>query len=157
MENRPTTNDDTEILELLNNLMHGLKYQLQQAFNQEQDGLTLLEARALRYLARNPESTQAELVQNFGRDKAQIARLISQLLERGLLQRQPDALDRRCHRLQLTEAGHALQQQVHRHRAALAARMLEGFEATEREVLVQMFARLQANLGETVVAQNLDG
>src|SRR5580658_6269502 len=68
-------------------------------------------ARAL-VAAEEPMRTQAALAQAIGADKSRIISDLDELQERGLIQRQPDAADRRVHLLSLTPAGSQVRQFV---------------------------------------------
>ncbi|MGH3255401.1 MAG: MarR family winged helix-turn-helix transcriptional regulator [Streptosporangiaceae bacterium] len=63
-------------------------------------------------LAEQPVRTQAALAQAIGADKSRIIADLDELQERGLIQRQPDAADRRVHLLSLTPAGSQVRQSV---------------------------------------------
>jgi DNA-binding MarR family transcriptional regulator len=137
---------DQEVLDLLNAVIHGVKAHMQRVLREDSDPITPMEMRALNWFARHPGSTQGELVQHSGRDKAQIARTISQLLEREMLARTEDEADRRCHRLSLTERGASVHKKVQKHRRQLDARLVQGFAAGERAQAVALLQRMQDNL-----------
>jgi len=63
-------------------------------------------------LAEQPVRTQAALAQAIGADKSRIIADLDELQERGLIQRRPDAADRRVHLLSLTSAGSQVRQSV---------------------------------------------
>jgi len=63
-------------------------------------------------LAEQPVRTQAALAQAIGADKSRIISDLDELQQRGLIQRQPDAADRRVHLLSLTPAGDRLRQAI---------------------------------------------
>ncbi|MEC5397457.1 MarR family winged helix-turn-helix transcriptional regulator [Uliginosibacterium sp. H1] len=138
---------DEEMLEHLHALMHLFKAQARDALAADGSGLGPMEARALGYIARHPGSTQQDLVEHSGRDKAQIARLVSQLDERGLVERRADENDRRCQLLQLTPAGQALQRRQRQKRRQLLERMLADFDEGERASLGTLLARMRHNAG----------
>src|ERR1700733_15086483 len=56
-------------------------------------------------LAEQPVRTQAALAQAISADKSRIISDLDELQQRGLIQRQPDAADRRVHLLSLTTDG----------------------------------------------------
>jgi DNA-binding MarR family transcriptional regulator len=91
-------------------------------------------------------ATQANALAQSGRDKAQVARLIRGLRERGLLDARADELDRRSTRLSLTEKGQALHAALHRHSGQLAAAALAGLSEEEQTLLLGLLARVRANL-----------
>lgn len=108
--------------------------------------LAHMETKALGYFARHPGATQRELVAHSGRDKAQVARLIGSLRERGLLDGEADPDDRRSTRLRLSSQGQAVYAALHRHDGVLAEAALAGFDATERATLLALLDRVRANL-----------
>ena len=59
-------------------------------------------------LAEQPVRTQAALAQAISADKSRIIGVLDDLQQRGLIQRRPDAADRRVHLLSLTPAGDRL-------------------------------------------------
>jgi len=63
-------------------------------------------------LAEQPVRTQAALAQAIGADKSRIISDLDELQQRGLIQRQPDAADRRVHLLSLTPEGSRVRQSV---------------------------------------------
>lgn len=144
--NRKVGADETAVLELVHQVMHAFRSQQYRALDDPEHGITHMEAKVLGFFARRPGATQRELAEHSGRDKAQIARLIKGLRERGLLDGEPDAEDRRNLRLQLTEAGRAIQRMLQHGGRKLEARALAGFSEAERRQLAAMLARLQANL-----------
>lgn len=127
--------------------MHQFRSQLFQALRQGQHELTHMESKVLGFYARRPGATQSDLVQHTGRDKAQLARLIKGLRERGLLQGQADAADRRNVRLQLTAEGQAIQRALRQQAKALEAQAVAGLAPEERTQLLALLRRVQDNLG----------
>ncbi|UXI66483.1 MarR family winged helix-turn-helix transcriptional regulator [Tahibacter amnicola] len=135
-----------DVLELLHSLFHAIKARHAQVLRDEEDGLAPMEARALNFVARNPGCTAADIAQKSGRDKAQVARLIKTLTERGLLTRQTDDADRRSQRLALTVAGRALQKKVQGHRRRLAADLVADLSPAEQDRLASYLTRLNARM-----------
>ncbi|HYD80685.1 MAG TPA: MarR family transcriptional regulator [Paucimonas sp.] len=141
------SHQDEDVLDLLNALIFALKANLQSSLRDDGAELTAMEARALNFVARNPDSSQADLVQHSGRDKAQITRVIKQLEERGLLRRTARPDDRRSLRLSLTDEGRTAQKRVQQHRKRLAKSLMAGFDAGEREQAIRLLERLRSNVG----------
>ncbi|WP_235580981.1 MarR family winged helix-turn-helix transcriptional regulator [Pseudorhodoferax sp. Leaf265] len=127
--------------------MHQFRSQLFQALRQGQHELTHMESKVLGFYAHRPGATQSDLVQHTGRDKAQLARLIKGLRERGLLHGEPDAADRRNVRLQLTAEGQAIQRALRGQAKALEAQAVVGLAEEERAQLLALLRRVQDNLG----------
>lgn len=137
---------DDEVLERVHQVMHQFRSRLFQALRQGQHELTHMESKVLGFFARRPGATQSDLVQHTGRDKAQLARLIKGLRERGLLQGEADAADRRNVRLQPTAEGLAIQRALREQADALEKRAVEGLSEDEKARLIALLQRVQDNL-----------
>lgn len=81
-----------------------------------------------------------------GRDKAQLARLIKSLRERGLLIGDADENDRRNIRLRLSDAGQAVQHALHQRARRLGAQAVAGLSGEEHRQLIALLERVQRNL-----------
>lgn len=143
-----TRHANTEVLDRLHGLMHGLRRHLQDAARQDGEGLGPMEARCLAYFMRHDGATQSDLVQHSGRDKAQIARIVKALHERGLLQSRPDPDDGRSQRVGVTAEGMALQRKMQQHRVRFEKTMMTGLSESDRTTLLTLLDRLQDNVGE---------
>ncbi|WP_439607740.1 MarR family winged helix-turn-helix transcriptional regulator [Hydrogenophaga sp.] len=141
-----TRHANTEVLDRLHTLMHGLRRHLQEAVREDGEGLGPMEARCLGYFMRHEGATQSDLVQHAGRDKAQIARIVKALHERGLLQSTPDPDDGRCQRVTLTEQGRSMQRTMQLRRQRFERAMLAGFSDGERAQLQAQLDRMLTNL-----------
>ncbi len=141
-----TTKPQDDVTDHLLALMHLFRSSLRQSLAESPDGIGPMEARVLGFFARNPRSTQSDLVEHSGRDKAQIARLVKPLVERGLLVSTPDANDRRATRLDLTASGRATQRRLQQHQQRLAARLTADFSAEERAQVKCLLERMRNNI-----------
>ncbi len=140
---RPPSDD---VLDLVHTLMHRYRALRQRSLRALQQDLTPMDMRVLGFFGRQPGATQSDLAQHSGRDKAQLARLVKGLRERGLLDAQADTVDRRNLRLQLTPQGEALQRAAHEHAQMLGALAVEGIDAAEQAHLRALLLRMDANL-----------
>lgn len=148
--NQKPASPDEDVLESVHAIMH-LYRSLQQSSLREDahelaHGLVHMEVKVLGFFARRPGASQSDLVSHSGRDKAQVARLIRGLRERGLLEAQADETDRRSTRLRLSAAGEELFAALDRHSARLSALALAGLSGQEREALLGYLGRVRANL-----------
>jgi DNA-binding MarR family transcriptional regulator len=137
---------DEAVLELVHTVMHQFRSQQYRALEGAQDGLTHMEGKVLGFFARHAGATQSELAQHSGRDKAQLARLIKGLRERGLLSAEADDADRRNVRLQLTDEGQAMLRTLRLQGRKLEARAVEGLSADQRQRLIELLLRVKRNL-----------
>jgi len=136
-----------EVLEAVHAVMHAYRSQQFRVLRDAEHGATHMEGRALGFFARHPGATLSELVAHAGRDKGQLARLVGGLRERGLLDARVDESDRRNVSLHLTAAGQEAQQALRREGRKIASAALRGFSEQERHHLLELLARLRANLG----------
>ena len=135
-----------EVFEIIHSITHLYRPRQFCTAGQNEDELTYMESKVLGFFAHRPNTTLSDLVAHSGRDKAQLTRLIKSLRERGLLEAQPDVLDRRCTRLRPSAAGKAVHAQFQRHGALATEQALAGLEEGERRQLVALLARVRANL-----------
>ena len=99
-----------DVFEALHDLMHAYRARMVRAMTSVHPDLTFNEVRALNFIGRHPGATQKELVRHSGADKAQVARMLGLLQDKGWLERQPHAEDRRSLCLTLSAEGQALYQ-----------------------------------------------
>ena len=134
------------VIELVHVVMHRFRSRQFQALRDGAHDITHLESKVMGFFARQPGATLSELVAHSGRDKAQLAKLVKGLRERGLLSAASDAADRRSVRLSLSTAGQALQQAMRAEARVLNERALAGLSAAEQAQLVELLGRVKANL-----------
>jgi DNA-binding MarR family transcriptional regulator len=135
-----------DVLETMHAIMHLYRSAQQRSLRDGPNDLAHMEVKALGFFARHPGATQSELVAHSGRDKAQVARQIRALRERGLLDAQADELDRRSSRLSLSAEGRAVHAALHRNDGRLKEQALSGFSDEDKDALVALLARVRANL-----------
>ena len=138
---------DDDVLELVHAVMHQVRSRQYRVLRDGPHDITHMDGKVLGYFGRHAGATQSDLAQHSGRDKAQLARLVKGLRDRGLLAGAADADDRRNLRLTLTPAGVALQAQLQQQAQQVARQAMAGLDAEERAQLVALLQRVQANLG----------
>lgn len=135
-----------EVLERVHAIMHLFRSAQQRGLRAGPHDLAHMEIKVLGFFARRPGATQSDLAAHSGRDKAQLARLVRGLRERGLLDATADADDKRSTRLTLSQAGQEMYAALHRHDGALAEAALAGLDEAERASLLALLGRVRANL-----------
>ncbi|MBX9400553.1 MarR family transcriptional regulator [Lysobacter sp. BMK333-48F3] len=133
---------DIDILNLVNTVAHQATAGMQRALREAELGLVAMEARTLRFVARHPGCTQNDIVRESGRDKAQIARVIKALLDRGEIRRLADEPGEKRLRLQITDAGAATHRHAESLRGKVAQSLLRGLDAGERRSLQALLQRM---------------
>ncbi len=134
------------VIELVHVVMHQFRSRQFQALRDGAHDITHLESKAMGFFARHPGATLSDLAAHSGRDKAQLAKLVKGLRERGLLAAQSDAADRRSVCLSLSAAGQAAQDAMRAQARVQNERALAGLSAGEQAQLVDLLGRVKANL-----------
>lgn len=135
--------DIAEEIHAIRHLFNQRRYQAQNIGGHE---LSHMEARVIFFVGGHPGATQKEIVAQFGRDKAQIARLIAILRQNGLIELQTDSTDKRMQRMFLTGKGRSMHDQTKGERKRLAALAVADFDPAEHKVLMNLLGRVRANL-----------
>jgi DNA-binding MarR family transcriptional regulator len=135
-----------DVLESMHAIMHLYRSAQQRSLRDGPNDLAHMEVKALGFFARHPGATQSDLVAHSGRDKAQVARQIRALRERGLLDAKEDAQDRRSSRLSLSDEGKAVHAALHSNDGRLKEQALRGFTEQDKAALVDLLARVRGNL-----------
>lgn len=114
-----------------------------QSYRQEHD-ISVIEWRILAVLGRFPGLTASEVVERTAMDKVAISRAVKSLMEKGLLQRKTDKVDRRRMRLYITPvAGQRVLSEVVPRAQQYEQRLLEGLSDSEKKDLNNIIKRLQ--------------
>ena len=132
-----------DVFEVLHDLLHLFRARLLQSLERIQPGLTFNEFRILMHAGRHPGITQKELVEHSHTDKAQMARMLTQLQDKGWLERSASEADKRVRCLQLSAQGQQLFAQLKNQREQIAAELLRDFPVEQQ---TQLHALLQLAL-----------
>jgi DNA-binding MarR family transcriptional regulator len=144
--NQSSPSPALEVLERVHAIMHLYRSAQQRSLRAGPHDLAHMEIKVLGFFARWPSATQSDLAAHSGRDKAQLARLVRGLRDRGLLEAAADETDKRSTRLSLSSEGKEMFAALHRHDGALAEVALDGISEPERATLLDLLARVRANL-----------
>ena len=135
-----------DVFEAIHTLMHQHRALQHRALRDSGQEVTPLESRVLGFFRRHPGATQSELAEHSGRDKAQLARLIKGLKDRGLLLAEADPQDGRQWRLRLSPEGQAIRRAVQQQARQIGQRALAGLNEKEQAQLLDLLSRLSDSL-----------
>jgi DNA-binding MarR family transcriptional regulator len=110
----------------------------------EKFGIGVTEWRILSYFKIYPWTTASTACELMGLDKGAVSRSISLMVENGWLDSRPQGL--RKIEYHVTPAGNKLHNAVFRLAMSREKALLDGFSASEREVLISMLKRMLGNL-----------
>lgn len=137
---------DDGVLELIHTVMHSYRSQQYRFLRDGPHDITHMDGKVLGFFGRHPGTTQKDLALHSGRDKAQLARLIKGLRDRGLLAAEADEADRRNVCLSLTADGRAVQRALQQQARKLSAGAVAGLSAAEQQQLLALLRRVAGNV-----------
>ena len=137
---------ENDALETMHATMHAYRSLQYRFLRDGPHPITHMDGKVLGYFGHNPGATQRDLSEHSGRDKAQLARLVKGLRDRGLLRVEADESDRRNVKLFLTDEGQAIRQALKKQSSQLSAKAVAGFSRVERDQLLGLLERVKDNL-----------
>lgn len=121
---------------------------IKEAVHANELGLNGMHVRCLHAIASHPDCTANDIVQRMDKDKAQIARLIKDMLDKGWIVKQASDHDKRSQILSLSVSGEQLQQHISRLEKEIEANLLCSLSAQEiaefHRIGGKMLARLKS-------------
>jgi DNA-binding MarR family transcriptional regulator len=129
-------------------LLADVSRMMRRAFQARLEGtpITYAQARALVYHARQQGIRQVDLADQLEVQPITLARLVDQLAGAGLVERRPDPLDRRAHRLHLTQAATPQLAAIMDVVAAVRAEAIGDMDDAQAAALVRGLQRIRGNL-----------
>ncbi|MFV0601309.1 MAG: MarR family winged helix-turn-helix transcriptional regulator [Brachymonas sp.] len=130
-----------EIFDALHELLRIFRTRMRQSLESVSPDLTFGELRVLMHVGEHPDCAQKALVERCHVDKAQMARLLAQLEDKGWLTRSESTKDRRVRQLHLSTQGQRLFRQLGARRAELAAELLKDCPGPVQSQLLELLAQ----------------
>ncbi|WP_194896364.1 MarR family winged helix-turn-helix transcriptional regulator [Catenulispora pinisilvae] len=93
-------------------------------------------------LAESGPTSQADLGRRIGLDRSDVTAVVTDLEERGCLERTPDPADRRRNLVKITDSGAKFLAELDKEVVAAQAALLEPLSPEEREVMLGMLGRI---------------
>lgn len=137
------------LLDLVHTVMHEYRSLQYRFLRDGPHDITHMDGKVLEFFAARPGATHGELVAHSGRDKAQLARLVKGLKERGLLQGEVDSMNRRSVHLSLTASGKEVYTALRQQAKRLSKKAVAGLSETEQDQLKMLLRTVRSNLGAT--------
>ncbi len=139
--------------EVLHRLMHGYKRTLRNEHLKHGITLPVSHIRTLKVIQHFQGKTDTPctaqlIVQTLERDKAQIARVIKELLAEHLIVRRNNPQDRRSHALSLTETGTEMLSRIFTAEAAAGSTMFTGLETEQVDTFIALTNQIIDNLSQ---------
>lgn len=110
-------------------------------------GLSMVEVDIIAFLKNHPmKDTAADIVEFRMLSKAAVSKGAELLIQKGLLERNPDQKDRRKVHLILTEDAQPIMYDVQQVQESYAAQLLDGFSEEEYETYIHLKGRILENV-----------
>jgi DNA-binding MarR family transcriptional regulator len=122
-------------------LLPRLAKQVMRRAHPEELGIDLRLLMALSYLGDHDGAPQQELVDALCMDAKNVVLLLNELEDIGYLVRRRDPVDRRRHRVLITEAGREALERARDHMDAIENEVLQALDADERAALLKLLVR----------------
>lgn len=135
------------ISESLHRLLHAYKSHMYRELQNKQLGLPITHIRVLKGVCRNPSCTAQSIARHMQRDKAQITRVLNELLREGLVEKRENPADRRSQLLFPTAKGRDVIGQVNTIERQTAALMTKNLTTKEVDMFIRLAAAMAKNLG----------
>lgn len=127
-------------------LAHAIKRQLGNQLEEKKLGISPMHVRVLKVIGKSNTSTAIDIAGLFKRDKAQITRLINQLIDKGFIQKAPNPNDKRSQILALTSSGKMLQKILRTVSDDMDTQMVQGIEAGDLDTFIKVSQMMTKNL-----------
>ncbi|MBU0537875.1 MAG: MarR family transcriptional regulator [Gammaproteobacteria bacterium] len=132
--------------EILHSLTHAYKSGLRTAVKEQQIPLPITHIRALKGIRSNPHCTAQSIAQRMQRDKAQITRVLNELLQDGFISKSDNPEDRRSQLLHLTKAGEKIVAQLDTIEQQTSSAMTANLSDEEMTLFIRIANTMISNL-----------
>ncbi|MFT2089927.1 MarR family winged helix-turn-helix transcriptional regulator [Paraglaciecola sp. 2405UD69-4] len=132
--------------EALFSLMHLVRNNLMQRLKEIDQNLSPMHMKSLKIISMIDECTGQKLANYLGRDKAQINRLIKELVVQQLLIKKDNPKDKRSQLLELTGSAKDLIEEFVKAEVELSRVMAAGVDPEQLAEFIQVSQKLKANL-----------
>ena len=109
-------------------------------------GISQMQMRALRAIWSTDDMTSQYIASTLKRDKAQVTRLVNELVEQGLVEREPNPEDMRSKLLRLTEAGNHIFRQIEEVQREVYSEMVNGIDESDLQTFFKVSDQLSENI-----------
>ncbi len=128
-------------------VMFGFRSTIMKNFRALSASITPMHVMSLRIINKNTDCTSQHIADFLKRDKAQIARLIKELISQGLIVSHACPTDKRSRLLELTPAGQSVMQELQLAEKAAVNQMIKGLTEQELQQFLQVTSKMGENLG----------
>lgn len=137
---------ESKSLESLFQLVHMLKRHMHEHIEQLNLNITPMHLRVLKIINKKQSCTAIDIAQFLNRDKAQVTRLLNELIKQSLIEKVPNPEDKRSQRLLVTSEGMAILSQLETIDSKMNDKMMRGISQKELEEFERITGLMTDNL-----------
>ncbi|CAM3115814.1 MarR family winged helix-turn-helix transcriptional regulator [Vibrio rarus] len=134
------------IPETIFNIIQSYRHAMRTELQANQLGLNGMHVRCLIFIQQHHQCTANDIVHHFSKDKAQVARLIKEMILNDWIAKAPHPDDKRSQLLSLTEQGTKLSQEIQKAQQNIQAKMQQDLTEEQIQTFIQVAQKLQKNL-----------
>jgi DNA-binding MarR family transcriptional regulator len=127
-----TPNDNISIM--IPHLFEAYRIASRHALNANQLGLNAMYVKCVILISKTPNCTANDICTVLNRDKAQIARLIKEMILKGWIEKQPSQVDKRSYIITLTAVGLTLNEQIKQAKETVLSQMM--IDLTKEDIAI---------------------
>lgn len=135
-----------QLIESMFRLMRSFKSCLSAELEAEGLSIAPMHMKLLKMIAAMDECTAQRIAQAIHRDKAQVNRVVQDLVAQEMIERSPNPADKRSQLLSLSDKGEAALQSMKAVENRVLCRMTHGIEIENQQVFITLAEQLRSNL-----------
>jgi len=136
------------VTDIVFNILHSYKMAMRSTLKGHEAGLNGMNVKCLTFISKSQNCTANDIVIFFNRDKAQIARLIKEMMTNGWLTKTANPEDKRSQLLRLTEQGKELAELIRITDQQVYKKMQENISVEELTAFKRIALKISANLNK---------
>lgn len=129
-------------------LVQAYRIAMRSGLKAQQLGLNAMHVSCLSFIAASHHCTANDIVNHFSRDKAQIARLLKEMIEKDWLRKTANPEDKRSQLLSLTNEGQALASLIKETQSKVQSQMCQNLSDQQIEEFETLAKMMVGNLNE---------
>ena len=137
---------ESKSLESVFQLVHMLKRHMHEHIEQLDLSITPMHMRVLKIISKKQTCTANDIAQFLDRDKAQVTRLLNELIKQTLIEKVPNPEDKRSQRLLVTSEGLEILAQLATIDTKMNDKMMKGISQKELEEFERITGLMTENL-----------
>lgn len=149
--------EEKSMLESLFRMTRCLKRHMDQKVESLSLNIAPMHVRVLMMIRHHPDSTAIDVAHRLNRDKSQVTRLLTTLINENLLQKTPNPSDKRSQILTFTEQGQAVVAEVSLMFETVSRELTEGVSDEDRETFNRVMEHIVLNLNREALHKETDG